>query len=284
MTDLTVHNGELNLAASVFGNPDRPAVLLIHGLSGSRDTWEEAVKRLSDRFHVWTLDLRGHGHSDRSDRYLIDGYVSDAAALLEVIGRPTVVAGHSLGAVVAGVLGQTPHPLVRAVFLEDPPWYLGEAAEWDKGLYKTIFPMLRAQQVQMQTSQASLADWVQAIASAPSPKGGTAADHVSARQILSSASARMRHDARAWDSAIDQTVFVDHRPDAPIQIPVAVIQADAGLGPAFMADHNERFLAVNPTANISLYTGATHLIHAGNEHAERFLAELDDFVVTHASR
>ncbi len=282
MTDLTLLRGETSLAASVYGNPDDPAVLLIHGLSGSRDTWEEAVDRLRHRYQVWTLDLRGHGHSDRADSYLIDDYVSDAEAILDVIGRSTVVAGHSLGAVVAGALGQAPHPLVRAVLLEDPPWYLGEQDEWDKGLYKTIFPMIRSQQVEMQTAGASLTDWVQAVATAPSPKGRTAADHVQARHILCSASARMRHDPRAWDTSIDQTLLASHRPDTPIQIPVTVIQADAQLGPAFLPGHNDRFLATNPNADIMLYEGATHLIHAGIEHADRFLGDLDAFVSAHA--
>jgi pimeloyl-ACP methyl ester carboxylesterase len=284
MTDLSVRNGELTLAASVYGNPGNPDVMLIHGLSGCRDTWEEAVARLVDRYQVWTLDLHGHGHSDRSDDYGIAGFVADAGSLLDVIGRPTVVVGHSLGAVVAGVLGQQPHPLVRAVFLEDPPWYLGEPHEWDKGLYKVIFPMIRAQQVEMQSRSAPLDEWVRAVGSAPSPKGGTADEHVLPRHVLSSASARMRHDPAAWDASIEQTMLDGLRVDDPIRVPVTVIQADPALGPAFMPGHDDRFLATNPEATIVRYDGATHLVHAGVEHAERFFDDLDAFVTAHAAR
>ena len=54
-----------------------------------------------------------------------------AEAALAAIGRPAIVVGHSLGACVAGVIGQNT-PNVRAVFLEDPPWFLGDPDEWKK--------------------------------------------------------------------------------------------------------------------------------------------------------
>jgi pimeloyl-ACP methyl ester carboxylesterase len=283
MTDLDVRNGDLRLAASVFGSADRPAVLLLHGLSASRDTWEEAVRRLDDRFQVWTVDFRGHGHSDRAGSYLIADYASDAEAVIDLIGRPTVVAGHSLGAVTAGVLAQRPHPLVRAVFLEDPPWYLGLEAEWDKGLYKQIFPLLRRQQIELQEAGAPLSQWLEATSAAPSPKGGTAADHVVPRQLLCTASARARHDPRAWDTSIDQTLLAGFDPDAPMRVPATVLQADPDLGPALMAGHEDRLRATNPEVEIIRHDGATHLIHAGLESAGRFLDQLDAFVTANAT-
>ncbi len=278
MTDLDLRNGDLRLAGSVFGRAERPAVLLLHGLSGARDTWAETVDRLQDRYQVWTLDFRGHGHSDRADRYLIADYVSDAEAALDVVGRPAVVVGHSLGAVTAGALAQQPHPLVRAVFLEDPPWYLGQQSEWDKGLYKQIFPLLRAQQAEFQEAGAPLSQWLEAASSAPSPKGGVAADHIGERHLLSSASARARHDVAAWDTSIDMTLLADFDPDRPIQVPATILQADPDLGPAFMDGHEARLAATSPGVEVVRYEGATHLIHAGRETADRFLDDVDAFV------
>ena len=285
MTDIDLYNGDLRLAASVHGESDRPAVLLLHGLSNARDTWAETVARLADRYQLWTLDFRGHGHTDRADSYGIEDYVSDAAAALAVIDRPTVVVGHSLGAATAGVLAQQPepHPLVRAVFLEDPPWYLGEQSEWDKGVYKTIFPLLRAQQAELQAARAPLAQWLEATAAAPSLKGGTAADHVLERHLLSSASARARHDVAAWDASIDMSIFVAHDPDQPFAVPATVIQADPDLGPALMDGHEDRLRATNPDITIIRYDGATHLIHASVESADRFHADLEAFLAAHAT-
>jgi pimeloyl-ACP methyl ester carboxylesterase len=124
MTDLTLANGNVRLAGSVDGPMDAVPILFLHGASVSRDTWHETKQHLMDRYCIWTLDFRGHGYSDRAPNYNLAGYVSDAEIALAAIGRPAIVVGHSLGARVAGVLIQI-NPNVRAVFLEDPPWFLG---------------------------------------------------------------------------------------------------------------------------------------------------------------
>ena len=42
-----------------------PPVLLVHGLLSSSRIWEPLARRLSDRFTVYSLDLRGFGESDK---------------------------------------------------------------------------------------------------------------------------------------------------------------------------------------------------------------------------
>ena len=49
MTDLTLANGNVRLAASVDGPIDAVPILLLHGASGSRDTWDETKQQLMDR-------------------------------------------------------------------------------------------------------------------------------------------------------------------------------------------------------------------------------------------
>ena len=141
MTDLTLANGNVRLAASVDGPMDAVPILLLHGASVSRDTWDETKQQLMDRYCVWTLDFRGHGHSDRAPNYNLAGYVSDAETALAAIGRPAIVVGHSLWACVVGVLSQI-NPNVRAVFLEDPPWFLGRPEEWSRSVFSKLFSFL----------------------------------------------------------------------------------------------------------------------------------------------
>src|SRR5258707_1844587 len=141
MSHLTLANGNVRLAASVDGPMDAVPILLLHGASVSRDTWDETKQQLMDRYCVWTLDFRGHGHSDRAPNYNLAGYVSDAETALAAIGRPAIVVGHSLGACVAGVLSQT-NPNVRAVVLEDPPWFLGRPQEWGRAVFSTLSSIL----------------------------------------------------------------------------------------------------------------------------------------------
>src|SRR5260370_16196768 len=188
MTHLTLANGHVRLAASVDGPMDAVPILLLHGASVSRDTWDETKQQLMDRYCVWTLDFRGHGHSDRAPNYNLAGYASDAETALAAIGRPAIVVGHSLGACVAGVLSQT-NPNVRAVFLEDPPWFLGRPEEWGRSVFSKLFSILLLRLTKWQQEPPPFTTYVEFLSNGPDRLGGVAQDHISARPLLSHASA-----------------------------------------------------------------------------------------------
>jgi pimeloyl-ACP methyl ester carboxylesterase len=80
-----------------------PAVLLLHGIGDSSQTWLELIPRLARDHTVIAPDLLGHGASDkpRAD-YAVAAYANGMRDLLGVLGvdRVTVV-GHSLGGGVA---------------------------------------------------------------------------------------------------------------------------------------------------------------------------------------
>ena len=89
------------------GRDDGPAVLLLHGVSGSTATYDFLVPGYpGHRLH--RLDFRGHGRSDRAPgAYLLDDYASDAEAVLDAIG-PALIVGHSLGGITADVRRPAP--------------------------------------------------------------------------------------------------------------------------------------------------------------------------------
>ena len=80
-----------------------PALLLIHGIGDSSDTWRELIPVLAREHTVIAPDLLGHGRSDkpRAD-YSVAAYANGMRDLLTVLDveRATVV-GHSLGGGVA---------------------------------------------------------------------------------------------------------------------------------------------------------------------------------------
>jgi pimeloyl-ACP methyl ester carboxylesterase len=80
-----------------------PALLLLHGIGDSSDTWRALLPTLARTHTVIAPDLLGHGRSDkpRAD-YSVAGYANAMRDLLSVLGidRATVV-GHSLGGGVA---------------------------------------------------------------------------------------------------------------------------------------------------------------------------------------
>jgi pimeloyl-ACP methyl ester carboxylesterase len=80
-----------------------PAVLLIHGIGDSLDTWSEVIPELAKRYTVIAPDLLGHGRSEkpRAD-YSVAGYANAMRDLLSVLDVECVtVVGHSLGGGVA---------------------------------------------------------------------------------------------------------------------------------------------------------------------------------------
>jgi pimeloyl-ACP methyl ester carboxylesterase len=80
-----------------------PALLLVHGIGDSSDTWRDLIPLLARDHTVIAPDLLGHGHSDkpRAD-YSVAAFANGLRDLLGVLGieRATVV-GHSLGGGVA---------------------------------------------------------------------------------------------------------------------------------------------------------------------------------------
>ena len=78
-------------------------LLFIHGLGSSTRDWEEQVPFFSKKYRVITLDLRGHGKSDKpKDQYTMSLFANDAADLLKSLELgPTHIVGLSLGGAVA---------------------------------------------------------------------------------------------------------------------------------------------------------------------------------------
>jgi pimeloyl-ACP methyl ester carboxylesterase len=112
----------LSLNYLEWGDPDAPPLLLVHG--GLDCAWSLANlgEGLTDDFRVLALDLRGHGDSDWSmgGDYHTHAFLGDIAAFVdEVIGKPTSLIAHSMGARLALYLaGAVPEAVHRLVALE----------------------------------------------------------------------------------------------------------------------------------------------------------------------
>ncbi|WP_089941627.1 hypothetical protein [Candidatus Entotheonella palauensis] len=87
-----------------------------------------------------------------------------------------------------------------------------------------------------------------------------------------------RHAPATWALVPDLTVFETLDTSRPLRVPTQVLQADNALGPALMAGHEQRLMATTPTAQMVLYEGATHRIHATRATEARFLSDVDTFV------
>ncbi|MCO8162320.1 alpha/beta hydrolase [Pseudomonas sp. 21LCFQ010] len=77
-------------------------VLLLHGLGSSGLDWEYQIPALAAQYRVITLDIRGHGRSDKPrERYSIKGFSADVEALIEHLHlEPVHVVGLSMGGMI----------------------------------------------------------------------------------------------------------------------------------------------------------------------------------------
>jgi pimeloyl-ACP methyl ester carboxylesterase len=78
-----------------------PDLLLVHGTTADHTRWETMLPLLEPYATVHAMDRRGRGGSGDSDRYSLAAEADDVAAVVQAIGRPVVVFGHSFGALVA---------------------------------------------------------------------------------------------------------------------------------------------------------------------------------------
>lgn len=96
-----------------------PALLIAHGLYGSAKNWGVIAKRLSDTRRVITVDMRNHGDSPRFDTNSYPEMADDLAEVVEHIGGPMDVLGHSMGGKAAMTLALTHPDLVRSLIVGD---------------------------------------------------------------------------------------------------------------------------------------------------------------------
>jgi 3-oxoadipate enol-lactonase len=100
----------------VFEAGQGPVIALLHGLGGAASNWTAVAPALAGRARVVVPELPGHGGSSALPAPVpsLDAYADRIAGLLDA---PAVVAGHSMGGLVALRLAVRHPQLVRGVVL-----------------------------------------------------------------------------------------------------------------------------------------------------------------------
>ncbi|HET6873838.1 MAG TPA: alpha/beta hydrolase [Acidimicrobiales bacterium] len=269
---------ELTLHYEDDGDPNKPPILVLHGITQSSATWSWLVPHLAADYRVVRLDFRGHGASGRTPgAYTFPGYIADAAAVCEqVLGRPAVVIGHSLGGGTAAGLAQTRPDLVRGVVLEDPaimaPPPPTEASAIEGNPLLDGFRVMRESIPRLQESGMSAADLASILRSAPSPSGPPFGDLAHEDALEAMAEAMLQLDASVLDPVFDgshEPVFDPHR---ELPVPGVVVAGDPAFpdtivrGPelALLAEHS-------PKIEARVAAGAGHMIHDSRQHRQTVL-------------
>lgn len=122
LKERTFNTGEVTINYAE-GPSSGPPMLLLHG---GGDRWQDflpIIPSLVMRWHLFALDLRGHGLSGRlAGHYRPEHYVADISAFLEnQFSQRVVLFGHSLGGWIALKVAAQESEQVRALILGDPP-------------------------------------------------------------------------------------------------------------------------------------------------------------------
>jgi pimeloyl-ACP methyl ester carboxylesterase len=116
------YSDRLKLQFWDYGQDGKPALVLVHGGLDHARNWDWVARSLREHYHVYALDLRGHGNSAWAPgaMYSVAEYVLDLSALLDIIDDfPIRLVGHSLGGIIVlHYAGVYPGRVAKAVSIE----------------------------------------------------------------------------------------------------------------------------------------------------------------------
>jgi pimeloyl-ACP methyl ester carboxylesterase len=219
-----------------------PAVVLVHGTALSQVIWRGFgyARELADRFTVITLDLRGHGRSDKPherDAYSMESMVADVLSVLDSTGTDQAhYVGYSLGGRVGFSLAAG-HPDRLLSFISAAGAPHADPGAFDRVFFPGCIEVLEAEGI-----TGFLEAWARAGATIDS----------NTRAALS------RNDPRALAAYMRQSQEDPGVPDAAvadIDVPTLLLvgsRDDERLTAA------EDAVRVMPSAELRLLPGATH--------------------------
>lgn len=237
-------------------------LLLLHGITDNARTYEPLIRGLDARFHVYALDFRGHGGSDKpGTRYDTDAYADDVRHFVrEVVGGPVLLEGHSLGGAVAVQVGATAADLVVGLILEDPPLYfVNDLNDTYRALFEGIVVMASTLQDGSRTAE----DWYEVMAAAPDPYSGKPGIETMGEDNIRLRLASIgQMKPKALRDAIDGSLRWDtDEVLKSIRCPVTLIWGNPALGAVITASEVQRAAVHIADLSTVHIESVGHLIH-----------------------
>jgi pimeloyl-ACP methyl ester carboxylesterase len=103
-----------------FKSGSGPPIVLVHGTTADHSRWAPILPALEKHFSVYACDRRGRGVSGDAPDYTIEREFDDVAAVIDGIGGPVDVLGHSYGAI-CSLEGAARARNMRRLVLYEPP-------------------------------------------------------------------------------------------------------------------------------------------------------------------
>jgi pimeloyl-ACP methyl ester carboxylesterase len=229
---------------------DRPPMLLLHGIGMDWRVWQAISRQLHPYFHLYMLDLRGHGESEKpSTGYTLAHYAADVEELLEQLNlRDVTLVGSSLGGMVAIVI-EAPVDMVARRILVDPP--IRHEHSPSLHLFRRILEIKTSAVTPAQKEQA-IFDVLQRV----NPHAGRLYLRYMAESWLRTAPGVLEAVLKQPETYFDVEEILPS-----VDSPTLVMRADPALGGALDASEAEHAVRLLPRGKLIYFPGAEHAIH-----------------------
>lgn len=120
-----------------------PPLVLVHGTASDHSRWAPVLPAFEQRYTVYAIDRRGRGGSGDSENFAIEREFEDVAAVVDSLGEPVNLLGHSFGglcALEAALLSRN----VRALALYEPSFEMVGAELYSPEVIERLETLLQA--------------------------------------------------------------------------------------------------------------------------------------------
>jgi N-formylmaleamate deformylase len=243
-----------------------PALVIIHGITSGRWTWEPVVDELAKHYELFNYDQRGHGSSMKPSRgYALTDFAADLDLVLDhfAIERPLIL-GHSLGGMVTLEWAIHRPDRAKALVLEESP--MRRSSPDSLGFYEDLLAL------NAMTPEQAEAAFLNRF---PDLEPNLAKKRAISITTMSRSVLTERRDAGlAQDGA---SVIDSYR---GITSPALLVYGDVELGGMVSESEAKSFAATLPNAESVFIPKGNHSLHTGK--TQEFLDVVVPFLAKHS--
>lgn len=241
----------------IEGPESGPPLVMLHGATGNCEAWNKLLPDLTRHWHVYALDLRGHGQSGwgtKPEDYHVSQNVNDIVDFLRMkVTDKVVLFGHSWGGVIALFCGAPAKEHLRGLILEDPPLFIRRPNTESKPFLDYFTWIYQTKQTARTVEEMSAA----ILAANPAGVPPEILEPWAKRLIALDSNVLL---ATLAGSMVVKGIDLE-RSIQEITCPILLLQADPAAGSAFAQEDVDWVLKNARDARLLFYPGAGHMIH-----------------------
>lgn len=246
-------------------------LVLLHGFTGSGESWRQHVPAFATRFLTLTIDLLGHGRSDAPadpGRYGIERVADDVLAVLDQLGLTRAAAlGYSMGGRLALFLATVAPERISALVLESSsPGIRAPAERRERAARDTAL----ADAIERDGITAFVDRWERLPLFATQARLPDAERAAQRAQRLAQSPRGLANSLRGMGQGVQPPLF-----ERLATIPMPALIVAGALDPAYCALGHEMTRLI-PNARLAIIPDAGHAVHL--EQPEAFRVTVREFL------